>query len=810
MKQNQYDLIVVGAGISGATIAYIAAHDYHQRVLVIEKETRIGGLAYDETDQRTGLLVQKYGTHFIHTNNDHVYKFLTGIGKFYPFQMTASTVICGKEISIPFHFGAIDSLYDRETASKLKNDITKEFSYEHYVPLMDMLRCDKKNISEFAKLLMREHFIPLAAAQRGVDASKLDGRVMQGNFFQLGYDRGCYTERYQMLPDNGFTSLIQTMLSDPRITLKTGVDAMEHLQIKAGKKQTVDSTDRTGEKEKRVIKRYLYWDQDKLKIPVVYTGAIDELFGHCYGILPYYRVSSSFEYAERNMCARDACTNTPKMQKYYSSTDFSLLQDIYNGKETVIVREYADKNGYPTGPKPKKLLARRYQKYKKLAEETEHLYLCGRLAEYQFTTMADAICRAMETIGMIPFPEIDLTPDYVAYKRPTSEIIHSGDNFKKNAHIPSDLLIGDLNRDLPDVTVIIPTYKRLESLKRALASVWKQDISPNCFDVLVLDNDPTPGNETQRYLSTLKKENLYYYKNRENLGAYGNMNRCIELARTDWVAMLHDDDVLFPNAIRWGLNSKKLINDPKLGIIIPRQMQAFSEQEVQRRMNERGIVQEDLIRERQAQCPGPTRRWAFFQRMDEGTRRRYWKISKFDCYMIPFLYPAPSYGTMINRKAMLDVGGYGEGYPTDDNLCCVKMSEKYNCYLCGESWGVYSFYSADVMKPRSALQFVDAIVQYRLYMEKHSLRCWIAGKIIRQGAYLVAVEGDFWFGKTARGYNTAPENYQYYSEYHATERRKKWCVRIQKAWELWVNIRTVLFGKRIDFDMIKCCNGEHV
>lgn len=788
---GNYDLIVVGSGISGATIAYIAAHDYHQRVLVLEKESHIAGLAYDERDHASGMLVQKTGSRFIHTDDEHIYKFLKGIVDLYPFQLTANTIIQGKEVPIPFHFGSIDVLYGKEDACSLKREIAEEYRYERFVPLLEMLRSENERISEFAKLILQEHFIPLEAARQGVPAEKLDGRVLRGHYFQLGYNSGCYTDRYQFLPCGGFTAMIEKMLSDPRITLKTGVNAANIFTITEGEKSKI------------------LFEGVPIGIPVVYTGSLDELFSNRYGVLPYHHVSEQFKI-ERERQLSAPCLNTPGDEKGFSMTDHSFFDEAYSCGKTVVSIEKSSKNGYSTTPKASKKSNLQYKRYRRLADRVEGLFLCGRLAEYRFLSISDAICGAMELIGRLPLSEIDLVPDYVKYKRPLSEIVNSGDNFKKNQHIASDLLIGDLSRQLPDVTIIIPTYKRLESLKRALASVWKQDISNDKFDVLVLDNDPTLKNETQVYLSGLNRDNLYYYKNRENLGAYGNMNRCMELARTDWVAMLHDDDVLFPNAIRWALNSKDAIHDPKLGLIIPRQLQAFSRDEVKRRMNEKGILQRDLIRERKKLCVNSKKRWEIYQKTFENTRRRFWRISKFDCYMIPFLYPAPSYGTLINRKAMLDIGGYGEGYPTDDNLCCIKMSEKYNCYLCGESWGVYSFYSADVMKPRSALQFVDAVVQYRIYMEQHNFLCKIVGKIIRQGAYLDAVEGDFWFGKNQRGYNTAMENYKYYTQYQASDKRKCWCRRIQKVWELWVMARTYLFGKRISYEMIQRCRGEHI
>ena len=95
---SKYDLIVVGAGITGATVAYIAAHDYHQEVLVLEKKDFVGGMLYDEKNIETGLFVQQYGTHFVHTGDKNVYKFLTSIADWYPFRLRSRVNLEGKEL----------------------------------------------------------------------------------------------------------------------------------------------------------------------------------------------------------------------------------------------------------------------------------------------------------------------------------------------------------------------------------------------------------------------------------------------------------------------------------------------------------------------------------------------------------------------------------------------------------------------------------------------------------------------------------------------------------------------------------------
>jgi len=789
INYNNYDLIVVGAGITGATAAYIASHEYRLKVLVLEKKD-LGGLLSDYIDHDTGMLVQSYGTHFIHTNNKHIYDFLSQIVPMIPFTLNSRTIVDQMEVQMPFNLQVVDALYDKEKAEEIKLKIMKIFQFEEFIPLTDMLRCRDADIASFAEKLVREHYIPLYKKKHGFKR-KVGASVMQGLCFHNNYDDKCYYERYQMLPKDGFSNLIQTMLSDPKITVVEHYDFCRHVKL-----------------FKNAKKQYEMWcDGKMIKNPVLYTGVLDDLFGYQYGRLEYTKVAVSFIKGKK---LQSATINHPKDKEYYSETDFSYFNSCRTCADTTVIsRERFDKNGFMAYPEDDAAMKKRSSRYLKEASKVKNLFLAGRLAGYQFKTIADCITEAMNVFSSIPFKNVDLTPDYVKCRRPVDELIYSGDNFKKKAHVKSILLKGDLNRKIPELTVTIPTYKRLDLLKRTLASVMRQDISKDKFDILILDNDPEMDNETFQYVKTLNWDNLYYYKNDENIGAYGNQNRCIELARTEWISMVHDDDVIFPNALRWALESKEYINDPKLGMIIPRQLQAHSEREFTVRMSEKGISDKNLIKKRVAAFKPSKKRLIYYYHLYEKSRRRYWKVSKFDCYMVPFLYPATTYGTLINRKAMIDVGGYGEGYPIDDNFCCNKMSDKYNCYLCGETWGVYSYYTADVNKPKSALQFVDAVLQYRHYMEKHHFLCWIAGKFIRNGSYTDAVRKDYDYGIFQRGYNISKESYPYYKEYESSS---FWCRKsayIQKCWDAWILLRAILFGRRIPFALIKKCNGEH-
>lgn len=104
-----------------------------------------------------------------------------------------------------------------------------------------------------------------------------------------------------------------------------------------------------------------------------------------------------------------------------------------------------------------------------------------------------------------------------------------------------------LNDDLPLVSILIPTYNRLKYLKRALDSALSQ-MYPN-LEIIICDN--SEGAETKDYIEGLMKttSNVFYYKNKENIKYIGNMRRCLELANSEYVNFLMDDDLFAPQKI---------------------------------------------------------------------------------------------------------------------------------------------------------------------------------------------------------------------------------------------------------------------
>lgn len=115
-------------------------------------------------------------------------------------------------------------------------------------------------------------------------------------------------------------------------------------------------------------------------------------------------------------------------------------------------------------------------------------------------------------------------------------------------HVAPDLVFQGQDQELPLVTIAIPTFQRLDLLTEAVQSALSQRFD-RPFEIVVMDDDPASRNAEAllQRLPVLKEANFRYYVNRENIGIFGNFNRCIGLARGEWLTILNDDDLLDEN-----------------------------------------------------------------------------------------------------------------------------------------------------------------------------------------------------------------------------------------------------------------------
>lgn len=377
---GQYDAVVVGTGFTGAVFARELA-DSGRNVLVLERRGHIAGNMYDETEN--GILVQRYGPHSLHTNDTGVYDYLCRFAKLEPYHLTYQAVIGGKAIPFPLDFHALERFYAPGEAQDLEERLRMAFPGRDKAPVFELLSCADKQVRAYAEMLFEEDFRPYTAKQWGKAPHEIDRSVIGRIPIWLGYRHSMFDARYECLPRGGFTRLIEAMLADPRITVQTGVDALTLLRLD----------------ESAGLARV----EGAGTVPVVYTGAADALFGWELGPLPYRSLYFEWEFPPQPGYQQAAIVAYPKAADYTRITEYTKLPVQRAPAGTAIAREYplsydrqAARGNEPYYPIPTPENAALFRRYRERARRYANLILCGRLADYQYYDMDQAIRHALD------------------------------------------------------------------------------------------------------------------------------------------------------------------------------------------------------------------------------------------------------------------------------------------------------------------------------------------------------------------------------------------------------------------------------
>lgn len=377
---NGCDILIVGAGLCGSVLARRFAEERDARVLVVDRRDHIAGNMHDYQNE-AGVRVQAYGPHVFHTDSTEVYEFIARFCEPEPYRTKCEAVICDRATPSPFNFRTIDQ-FAGEEAAPLKQKLTDAFPDRTEVPVLEMLQSGDSDIAAWARFLFEEDYRPYTAKQWDLQPEEIDPSVLARVPVVLSYRDTYFDQAYEFMPRDGFDAFTKKMLDHPNITVQLRCDALEHLDLvpDAG---TVRAF---GE-----------------EIPVIYTGAVDELFGFQYGRLPYRSLCFDVVTLDRDSFQDVAITAYPKAEGYTRITEYTKMpfQDI-EGKTTIAYEYPLNASGdqwreaepyYPVLTDASKAAHERYQV---LASAYSNLHLCGRLADFRYYNMDQAILRAFE------------------------------------------------------------------------------------------------------------------------------------------------------------------------------------------------------------------------------------------------------------------------------------------------------------------------------------------------------------------------------------------------------------------------------
>ena len=361
-----YDYLVVGCGISGVTIAERISTKLKKKVLIIDKRNHIAGNCYDYIDDKTNILLNKYGAHLFHTNNERVWNYVNSFCKWERWEHEVLSYVDNKLVPIPVNITTINKL--------LNLNIHNSIELEEWLANNQIIYDKINNSEEMAKSRIGEDLYNKLVKnytfkQWNKFPNQLDKKVLSRIPVRKNFDTRYFDDKYQALPKNGYTNFVKNMIQNEYINLMLNVDFFEFKN------------------------KY-----DISKIPIIYTGPID-LYFKDKGLesLEYRSIDFKIErYFDMNYYQPNSVVNYPELN--YKFTRIVEYKHFLNQKSphTIIVSETTNDVGEPYYPVLTKKNLDLFEKYRLMSEKENNVYFVGRLANYKYFNMDQAILNSLE------------------------------------------------------------------------------------------------------------------------------------------------------------------------------------------------------------------------------------------------------------------------------------------------------------------------------------------------------------------------------------------------------------------------------
>jgi UDP-galactopyranose mutase len=370
-----FDVLVIGAGISGLTLAERFASEKGSKVLVIDKRDHIGGNCYDYYNN-DGILVSKYGAHLFHTNLEDVWEYVNKFSKFSPYHHKVLASVDGKLVPIPVNITTVNMIFGLNIQNEAEMD---KWLADNQIRNGNPKNGQEAALARVGNVLYEKMFRNYTKKQWDKYPEELDPSVLNRIPVRNNFEDGYFSDKHQGQPVEGYTKLFENMVKNPNITIRLNTD---YFDIRSS------------------LPSY-----SKL----FYTGPIDQYFDFKFSVsekLEYRSLKFDFETYDKEFFQENSVINYPNEHEYTRIVEYKYFTGQKHPK-TTISKEYSvdytpgvNDPYYPVpNPRNQEIYAKYQEEAKKLEEKG--IYFVGRLANYKYFNMDQAFKSSLDLFSQI-------------------------------------------------------------------------------------------------------------------------------------------------------------------------------------------------------------------------------------------------------------------------------------------------------------------------------------------------------------------------------------------------------------------------
>lgn len=373
------DVIVVGSGFFGLTVAERIASQLKKKVLIVESRNHIGGNSYTEFDPETNIEVHKYGSHLFHTNNEKVWNYVKKFTSFNTYEHRVFGISRGQILTLPVNLQTLNQLYPEVYSITDAEKLILSFAIGARSTETNL---EEKAISMVGPIAYERLIKHYTQKQWQTSPIDLPAEIITRLPIRLNLDNRYFSDKYQGLPLDGYSAWHQAMLNNQNISLNLNTNYFDISES---------------------IREHQL---------VIYTGPIDKYFSYQYGMLGWRTLDFKIEKLNLDNYQGNSVINyCDELPEYTRIHEFKHLHPEREHKagKTIIMKEFSrfashhDEPYYPINSKSDR---EKLKKYRELSKLLPGVIFGGRLGSYQYLDMHMAIASALNSFETEIVPKL--------------------------------------------------------------------------------------------------------------------------------------------------------------------------------------------------------------------------------------------------------------------------------------------------------------------------------------------------------------------------------------------------------------------